>query len=383
MKRIATWGAAICLLCCVTACQDTALRYYNKGIDAIEDGDTALAVEYFEKSVQERDSDPDAHFNLAVAYYQAGRYDDALRELRIAEEYHPSDPQLHFNIAEVYSAMGQYQAAKTEYEYAIRLSPDFVEAHDALGKLLMDGGHYAAAESHFHDALEIQPSFSETQLNMGWLYVYLGKYNEASHYFYRGLKMNPNSIYGRLGLARSLSERGDYEDALAEYRKVQVRDKQNADALLGMGVCMLELGRDSEAKHFITKSIESKKDNPAAYDALGDLYFRQHQYIEAIANYRMAVVQQEDLVEAHLGLGQALEAVGFLTESEEALQNALFHDPDNPVILYRLGQVEYLLKNKARALSYYEMALEKSKDDIELQHTIRNAIKEMSEEDTE
>jgi len=77
MKRIATVMVAMCALGFLSSCQDTALNYYNKGIDSFEAGDTALALEYFKKSVDKRDSDPDAHSNLAVAYYHAGEFEKA------------------------------------------------------------------------------------------------------------------------------------------------------------------------------------------------------------------------------------------------------------------------------------------------------------------
>jgi tetratricopeptide (TPR) repeat protein len=129
----------------------------------------------------------------------------------------------------------------------------------------------------------------------------------------------------------------------------------------------------------LKKSIELQPDNPQAYKALGDLYLSEDQYTEAIANYRMAVVQLDDFADAHLGLGRALEAVGHLTEAEEALQRALYHDPDSPVVLYRLGQL-YMLKNDTgRARAYYEMAKEKAAGDVEMESTIRNAIKDLPE----
>lgn len=363
------------------ACKDTAIENYNLGVDALQAGDTASALEYFDKSIQERDNDPDAHFNYGVALYGIGDYDRAMREFRIAAEDMPGDPAVHFNIAEVYAVMGHYQAASTEYEYAIRLNPEFIEAHTALGKLMMDAGHYASAESHLYEALALNPSYSEAQLHMGWLYVKIGKYNEASHYFFRGLRKSPGSSYGHLGLAMSYQLRENYEDALAEYHKVYRVDENNADALLGIGQCQIHLGRVPQAETALKSSIEARPVNPAAYNALGDLYLRSDQYAESIASYRMAIVQQEDLSDAHLGLGEALEAAGQLPEAEDALQRALYHAPDDPMVLYRLGQVYVQMFNEERARSYFEMAMEKAASDFELESKIRSALNSLLEDD--
>ena len=380
MKRIAIVLATFCgLVFCLPACQDMAIQYYNMGIDAFENGDTTAAVEYFEKSLRERDNDPDAHFNLGVALYGIGDYDRALKELRIASEYMPSDPTVHFNIAEVYAAMGHFQAAATEYEYAIRLYPDFIEAHSALGKLMMDGGHYASAESRFYEALALNASHAETQLHMGWLYVKIEKYNEASHYFFRGLRKLPQSSYGRLGLAMSHQMRENYEEALNEYVKVYRMDNRNADALLGIGICQLHMGRIQQSETALNNSLEANPDNPQAHKVLGDLFLNQEKYAEAISNYRMAIQQQEDFADAHLGLGQTLEAAGQLPEAEDAFQRALFHDPDNAMVLYRLGQIYVQMFIEDRARSYFEMAMDKASGDIEMESTIRSARKSLSE----
>ncbi|UCG51387.1 MAG: tetratricopeptide repeat protein [Candidatus Latescibacterota bacterium] len=86
------------LWCMVSSCQDMALHYYNRGIDAMEQDDPSAAVEFFEKSLEARPSDPDTHMNLGVAYHAVGNYDAAITEFKIALDTYPSDPVLHFNM---------------------------------------------------------------------------------------------------------------------------------------------------------------------------------------------------------------------------------------------------------------------------------------------
>jgi len=91
----------------------------------------------------------------------------------------------------------------------------------------------------------------------------------------------------------------------------------------------------------------------------------------------MAIQQREDFAAAHLGLGRALEAAGYLTEAETAMQRALQHDPDSPLVLYRLGQLYLEMKDVDRARTHFEMALEKAAGNAELQGLIRNAMKSL------
>jgi tetratricopeptide (TPR) repeat protein len=216
---------------------------------------------------------------------------------------------------------------------------------------------------------------------MGWLYVKIGKYNEASHYFFRGLRKLPQSTYGRLGLAMSQQLRENYEEALNEYLKVYRLDNRNAEALLGIGICQLQLGRIQQAETALTNSIDANPNNPQAHKILGDLYLNRELYAEAIANYRMAIQLQEDFAEAHLGLGQTLEATGQLLEAEDALERALFHDPDNAMVLYRMGQIYAQMFKIDLARTYFEMAMDKASGDIEMESKIRGALKSLPDDD--
>jgi tetratricopeptide (TPR) repeat protein len=143
------------------------------------------------------------------------------------------------------------------------------------------------------------------------------------------------------------------------------------------------LGRENEAEKALQGSIDIHANNPMAYDGLGDLYLVQKRYPEAVSSYRLAVLQNPDYADAHLGLGRALEMVGQLTEAEDAFQQALFHDPDNAMVLYRLGQIYLLMENPERARSYFEMGMEKagSEGNIELESTIRSALRDLDSEE--
>jgi Flp pilus assembly protein TadD len=120
------------LVIVIASCQDMAVHYYNMGIESLENGDTAQAVEHFRQSVQLRSDDPDARINLGCALYAQGQYEDALQEFKFALDYYPDDPQLHFNLGEAYSAMGYLQAARSEYEFALKLDVELCKHREIL-----------------------------------------------------------------------------------------------------------------------------------------------------------------------------------------------------------------------------------------------------------
>jgi tetratricopeptide (TPR) repeat protein len=57
-----------------------------------------------------------AHLDLGILYSDAGRKDDALRELKIAERLGPNDQNVHYRLARFYQAAGMKNEANLEFE---------------------------------------------------------------------------------------------------------------------------------------------------------------------------------------------------------------------------------------------------------------------------
>lgn len=57
-----------------------------------------------------------AHVDLGLLYSEAGRKDDALAELKLAESLSPNDVNVHWRLARFYQAAGKKEEAKAEFE---------------------------------------------------------------------------------------------------------------------------------------------------------------------------------------------------------------------------------------------------------------------------
>jgi tetratricopeptide (TPR) repeat protein len=56
-----------------------------------------------------------AHLDLGILYVNAGRRDDALRELKVAAKLSPNDVNVHWRLARLYQAMGRKEEADAEF----------------------------------------------------------------------------------------------------------------------------------------------------------------------------------------------------------------------------------------------------------------------------
>jgi Flp pilus assembly protein TadD len=59
-----------------------------------------------------------AHLDLGIVYADTGRQDDALRELKQAEQMAPEDVNVHWRLGRLYRSMGRKDEAKVELDKA-------------------------------------------------------------------------------------------------------------------------------------------------------------------------------------------------------------------------------------------------------------------------
>jgi len=81
-----------------------------------------LALPLLEKAVQLETGRELTHLDLGVLYAEAGRKDDALREMKEAERLAPADVNVHWRLGRLYRAMGRKDEAKTELELASKIT---------------------------------------------------------------------------------------------------------------------------------------------------------------------------------------------------------------------------------------------------------------------
>lgn len=79
-----------------------------------------------------------ARVNLAVAYADMGRNEEAIQALREALRINPNFPEAHiahYNLGVNYERLAQFDLALREYEAALLLRPDFAAARLQLDRL--------------------------------------------------------------------------------------------------------------------------------------------------------------------------------------------------------------------------------------------------------
>jgi adenylate cyclase len=83
----------------------------------------------FAKAVRANPNYATAHHWYSIHLMTVGRLDEAIKELKIAEELDPLSPMIHTYAGQLYFYARQYDIAMKEFGKALELDPNFVPAH--------------------------------------------------------------------------------------------------------------------------------------------------------------------------------------------------------------------------------------------------------------
>jgi hypothetical protein len=96
--------------------------------------------------------------NRGQWYAVAGRYEEALSDLKQAVTLRPSYVEAQFNLGYVLDRMNRRDEARAAYEATVRLSPQDPDAHNNLGVLLLRCGDLSGARREFEAVAALTPN---------------------------------------------------------------------------------------------------------------------------------------------------------------------------------------------------------------------------------
>lgn len=115
-----------------------SLRLTEEGRKLLTSGDSARALDRFEKAISVDSTNPYGYYYLAQAHYRLGRYQESLNFLEVAESQFGSESYwLSETLAlkgENYRALGFSQKADQSYAQALRLNPGNRVATERLNR---------------------------------------------------------------------------------------------------------------------------------------------------------------------------------------------------------------------------------------------------------
>lgn len=309
-----------------------------------------------------RQDTANSHNNRGMILLQAGKYDEAIVEFRVAIAASEDLGIARLNIARAHFKKREYDAAAAAIAEHLARQPQSKDAENLLGNIAMERGRTAEAEDHLRKALSYEPNFTDARNTLGILYDRMGRAEDALREFRRVVEVDPeyaealNNIgiiekkQGRTreaietfrraiaadpefagsysNLALILEQSGDRAGAETEYRRALQHDPRNAAVRTNYGGLLYTLGRYDEARRQLEEAVKVDPDYASAHNNLGAVYGRLGRDADELTAYRRAVSLDPDYADVRHNLGLALIRQGRAAEGEVELHAALRIDPD-------------------------------------------------------
>ncbi len=160
--------------------------------------------------------------------------------------------------------------------------------------------------------------------------------------------------------AQNLLNAGNIQGAYNAYQKAFEAAPNNTDALNGMGVISLQIGKLGLAEKFLSRAAELNKYEPLLQNNLALVKQRQGKDQEAVMAFNRAIELNPHYVQAMNNLGSLYINSGKFTEAALILENALQVKPDYANAHSNLGIALNKLERHEEAIAAFKEALKYS-----------------------
>jgi len=143
------------------------------------DWDWVSAERAFKHAIDLKPDDATAHQRYALALSLRGRFDDALREIRLARDLDPVSPIINTNVGYTLYWARRYQEAIVELRKALAFDPGFSATHGNLARVYVQTRAYAEAIAEFKKAHLLGGS-SRVEAYLAHAYAVSGQTREST-----------------------------------------------------------------------------------------------------------------------------------------------------------------------------------------------------------
>lgn len=295
------------------------------------------AIEYFIRAIKQNQNVAEYFFNLAWSEERCGKYAEAIKDFSQALQMQPNIKEGHNALGNLYLKENNLEQAAAHFNQALLLDPDYAEAKANLAKIDNDLNQLLRLEKQYplepiipyyialiyRDRKQYQEALAEAQKSyqlmaddatsvlLGELSLSLGNSEQAKDYFLQALVLNPNSVAALINSANLKNE-------------------------------------PQEAENLYKKALDIQPLNADAHINYADFLYRQHRLIEALEEYRHAVILAPKKTGISNNLGIIQRDLGEYEEALGLFFNALLAEPQRKEYALNITETLILLYEKDR-----------------------------------
>ncbi|TRY29453.1 2OG-Fe(II) oxygenase family protein [Aliiglaciecola sp. M165] len=333
-----------------------ALKFHQAG-----DFDNAQSL--YEQFLQKYPNDVNGLQLLGSLHAAKENFPLAISLMERSLEQKNDQPQVMLNLAIACKRDGQIEKAEHIYRRVLSIQPKNIQAYQYLLRLLTEAKLFDKALKLCEEAVSATGQNHYFDSKKADLLTTMQRYDESIQIFQSLLVSQPNTPEYIHGIALALRQKGEPLQALGLYEKVQAQGVSTFQLFHNMGNALSDLGRLDAAISYYEKSIELNPGYIHSHINLNELLWETGQKQRFLASYLQAIPLEPRNMPLKFAYCQSLLrtsnydiCLALLEEVEPELRvSSEFWDLS--------ARAEKGLGNIDRCLAHYQTAIEQNDSD--------------------
>ena len=322
------------------------------------------------------DAIKEAHYNLGIAYLEAGQYDRAVPEFEAAIKLDADFIGAHCALCRAYLEQNELERASTSVTAALKLDAahqpalllrdTLTQAYYNKGKDHLNAERYTEAVSTFQKALTLNADLRQSSqvsdieskhiyAHLGAAYIGLKAYREAIDALQNAIALDADLVDAHYNLGYAYVEQGHYDEAIPHLERAITIAPNFKRAHYNLARVYRESGNLEAATHALTETLRLDPNYQRAHELANSIkqahynrgvtYLNDERYSEAITAFHNAITLDADFTTAHYNLGLTYLKMETYVRAVDALQKTITLDRNykaahHSLALAYLGQQE-------------------------------------------
>ncbi len=263
---------------------------------------------------------------------------------------------IYLDLARAYYDMKKYEDALQVIDAILKASPHHLPTLILKKDTLKAIKRWEKVVEVAQSILDIDPKNLEAMEDAADAYANMGKYESSLHFMKRATEIDRKNVELwklRKEYAKKLNKPAEVIDACVGIIAVT----EDFDTYMDMGKAYYTLGRFDEAKKILVKALRIK-DDAATWNQLGMVNYKLKDIEGAKNAFEKATALNPEVKSYWSNLGWVFEKLEKYDEAIEAIDHALELDSDDMRLWYQKGVCLKKLGELENALSCFDKALE-------------------------
>jgi tetratricopeptide (TPR) repeat protein len=350
----------IALICSLIACPSfaqTATELYNEGVKLESDEKYKEAIMAFKNAIVKKPDYAEALYELGWCYNELQEYKNAITYLNKAKDYEPSTAKIYFELGYAYDSDGSTDEAVTHYKKALELHPEYYSADRNLGDIYYNKEDYTLAAEYFKSYVDgVDEPDNGYYYKIGWCLNDLEKYQEAIEYLEKyDPAENDDKAKKLVEIGFAHYKRAEYNDAEVAYKQALELKPFYGTALRGLGNTYYDQDDFDNALYYYNQAVEKDEDNSkGTYYKIGWIYNDKEKYNNAVDILLKAIAYDEKDAGNREELGYAYYMLDKYDDALYQLNKAIDLDSKSKLGYYYKGLCYVALNDKTKAMEAYQ-----------------------------